>query len=68
MKYQIVSAYPYKGSLFKSENRPLDEVLTTKVNELMDKGWQPIGGVAINSMGGFFQAMIYRPAPKPAGQ
>jgi len=57
------------------------EQLELEVNRLMEQGWQPIGGIAAvsklqklsNRMLGqtssttesLYQAMIYRPAPKP---
>lgn len=37
--------------------------LATNVNERIDAGWEPIGGIAVDADGDHYQAMIKRAAP-----
>ena len=57
IEYKIVSCYPAE-EIFKIKKRGMDKLLQEEVNKWIEKGWKPIGGIAINPVGAFFQSMI----------
>jgi len=65
MKYKIVCSSGFSSNSIPGE--ALNQLIA-EVNSLMDKGWQPIGGIDSSRDGistFYHQAMIYRPAPAP---
>jgi hypothetical protein len=65
MKYKVVhSSASASGTI---SEKALNKLIL-EVNSLMDKGWQPVGGIDSSRQGistFFLQAMIYRPAHEP---
>jgi len=63
MEYKILYVTTSETEMFdKSRQSPQQvleiKVLEIKVNEHIKEGWRPLGGVTVNTMAGFFQAMI----------
>ena len=61
MEYKIVVEAETSANTASGPTRGVAAALATKVNEEIRKGWEPIGGVAVNSdHNTWAQAMIKR--------